>query len=140
MPRTLDQVRETILSMPFAQGMKLEIESGGDGVGVVAMPLSDAVTFNGSAFAAMAVGALADMAAGAATLATLPMDQLALTAAIDSTITASTAGDRMIAVAELRERDETRLVFDSVISVQHDRGEPRECGRAVITMRVARPR
>lgn len=138
--RTLDETRETILSMPFAQAMRLEIESAGNGVGVVSMPLTDVVTFNGTAFAAMAVGALADMAAGAATLMTLPVTEMALTSGIDSAVTASTAGERLSATASLRERDDTTLIFDAVVEVHpHDR-ESRICGTAVVTMRVARPR
>lgn len=138
--RTLDQVRETILSMPFAQSMKLDIESAGDGVGTVSMPLSAAVTHDGRAFAAFAIGTVADVAAGAATLLTLPPDEMALTAGIDANITASTVGSRLIARAELRERDDTTLMFDAVVTVTGTDGQQRECGAAVITMRVARPR
>ncbi len=38
--RTLDQVRETIGSMPFVQAAGLEIEFADEGVGVVSIPLS----------------------------------------------------------------------------------------------------
>jgi acyl-coenzyme A thioesterase PaaI-like protein len=96
------------------------------------------VTYDGTAFAAIAVGLVADVAAGAATLRTLPVDVMALTAGVDSTMTASTRGDRLSARARLRERDETRLIFDAVVEVSSVGQEPRECGRGVVTMRVAR--
>ncbi len=137
-PRTLDQVRETIGSMPFVQAVGLEVESADGGVAVVSIPLSDVVTYDGTAFAAIAIGLVADVAAGAATLRTLPLDEMALTAAVDSTMTASTMGDRLSARAQLRERDDTRLIFDAVVGVSSAGGEPRECGRGVVTMRVAR--
>ncbi len=124
--------------MPFVQAVGLDIESADAGGAVVSIPLSDVVTYDGTAFAATAVGLVADMAAGAATLRTLPVDQMALTAAIDSTMTASTRGDRLSARAQLRERDDTRLIFDAVVEVSSSGGEPRECGRGVVTMRVAR--
>lgn len=137
-PRTLDQVRETIGSMPFVQAVGLEVEFADEGVGVVSIPLSDVVTYDGTAFAAIAVGLVADVAAGAATLRTLPVDEMALTAGVDSTMTASTRGDRLSARARLRERDETRLIFDAIVEVSSVGREPRECGRGVVTMRVAR--
>lgn len=126
--------------MPFVQAIDLEIESAGDGVAVVSIPLSDVVTYDGAAFAATAIGLVADMAAGAATLRTLPVGEMALTAGIDSKITASTRGDRLSAKAQLRERDDTQLVFDAVVTVSNADGEPKECGAGVVTMRVARPR
>jgi acyl-coenzyme A thioesterase PaaI-like protein len=125
--------------MPFVQAVGLQIESADDGVAVVSIPLSEVVTYDGAAFAAIAIGLVADVAAGAATLRTLPVDEMALTAAVDSTMTASTKGDRLSARAQLRERDETRLIFDAIVEVSSLRGEPRECGRGVVTMRVARP-
>ncbi len=124
--------------MPFATTMHLEIESATDGVGVVSMPLSDSVSYDGAAFAAMAVGVVADVAAGAATLSMLPPDQMTLTGRIDTTITASTVGTRLTARAELRERDDTTLIFDAVATVQGPDGKTTNCGTAVITMRVPR--
>ena len=85
----------------------------------------DVVTYDGAAFAAIAVGLVADVAAGAATLRTLPVDAMALTAGVDSTMTASTRGDRLSARARLRERDETRLIFDAVVEVSSVGQEPR---------------
>ncbi|MEL6893890.1 MAG: DUF4442 domain-containing protein [Actinomycetota bacterium] len=125
--------------MPFVQAVGLEIESADEGVAVVSIPLSDVVTYDGTAFTAIAVGLVADVAAGAATLRTLPVDEMALTAGVDSTMTASTKGDRLSARAQLRERDDTRLIFDAVVTVSSVGAAPKECGRGVVTMRVARP-
>lgn len=136
----MDEVREFILTMPFAIAQKLEIEHAADGVGIASMPLSDVVAFNDTAFQGMAIGIVADVAAGAATLAMTTADQFPLTGSVDTTITASTEGSRLTARAELRERDDTALVFDAIATVEAADGSHRPCGSAVVTMRIARPR
>jgi len=136
--RTIEDIRKTILGMPFAQSMQLSIDQAGDGVGVASMPLSDAVTFDGAAFAALAIGTVADIAAGAATLAMTPPDQMAYTSGIDSTITAKTQGTRLSARASLRERHGQRLIFDAVVWAHQADGDPRQCGEATVTMHITR--
>ncbi len=138
--RTLDEIRETILSMPFARVMQLDIEFAEGGVGIVSMPLTEAVTFDGSAFAGMAIGIVGDVAAGVATLAMTPPDEMALTGTVESSITGSTKGTRLSARAELRERSDTALIYDATVEVRGSGGELRQCGTAVVTMRVARPK
>jgi len=136
--RTIEDIRKTILGMPFAQSMQLSIDQAGDGVGVASMPLSDAVTFDGAAFAALAIGTVADIAAGAATLAMTPPDQMAYTSGIDSTITAKTQGTRLSARASLRERHGQRLIFDALVWTHPSDGDPRQCGEATVTMHITR--
>ena len=136
--RTIEDIRKTILSMPFAQSMQLSIDQAGDGVGVASMPLSDAVSFDGAAFAALAIGTVADIAAGAATLAMTPPDQMAYTSGIDSTITAKTQGTRLSARASLRERHGQRLIFDALVWTHPSDGDPRQCGEATVTMHITR--
>ena len=81
--------------------MQIEIETVDDGVGVASLPLSEAVTFDGVAFVALAVRTVADIAADAATLAMTPTDQRAYTTRIDSKVTASTRGIHLSARAHL---------------------------------------
>lgn len=138
--RTLDEIRDTILVMPFAQAMQIELEFAEDGVGVASMPLNETVAYNGSAFAGLAIGIIGDVAAGAATLAMTPHDQMALTGAVNSVVTASTEGSRLTARAELRERSETALIYDAVVKVHPHAGEPTECGTVVVSIHVPRPR
>ena len=57
-PRTLDEIRDTIGAMPFVQAMRLEIDTAGEDIGVVSMPLHRDVSFDGRAFAGVAVAAL----------------------------------------------------------------------------------
>lgn len=142
--RTLDEVRATILPMPFATSMQLEIERAGEGTGVVSLPLSDAVSYNDAAFAAVAVGVVADVAAGAAALATIPATAMVLTRAITTEVTGSTAGSRLSARAELRERDDRTLVFDATVVVAPAArpdvdAESRVCGSAVVTLAIVTP-
>lgn len=139
MLRTLNEIRQTILVMPFAITMQLEIEQAGDGIGVVSMPLSDAVSFNETAFAGMAIGIVADVAAGAATLAIMPPGEMALTGAVDTKVTASTIGSRLSARAELRERTHGSLVYDATVTVHGRDGGQRTCGTAVVTMFIPTP-
>jgi len=87
--------------MPLAYLMQIEIETVDDGVGVASLPLSDAVTFDGVAFVALAVRTVADIAADAATLAMTPTDQRAYTTRIDSKVNASTRGIHLSARAHL---------------------------------------
>lgn len=136
--RTLDQVQQVIRTMSFAQEMGITIDGAEDGVGKASMPLSDIVSYNGSAFAALAVGAVADVAAGAATLIALPPDVMPFTYGIDTKITAPTTGVRLSAVAELSESVDTKLIFDATVSVHSSDGELSVCGSAVITMNVPR--
>jgi len=122
--------------MDFARSMQLEIDDVDDGVGNASMPLSPAVTFDGAAFAAFAIGVVADVAAGAATLAVTPSDEMAYTLRIDSQITGSTRGTRLSAIAALRERIGERLVFDATIRAHRPDGTTRQCGTAVVTMQI----
>ncbi|MCP5035001.1 MAG: hypothetical protein GY939_24615 [Actinomycetia bacterium] len=135
-PRTLDEIRETILAMPFAAAMQLDIEQAANGVGVVAMPLADSVSFNGRAFAGIAVAAVADVAAGAAAFSVIPREQMAFTGTVETTITASTEGSRVSASAQLRGRDGDEMVLDAAVRVQRTDGTWRECGSATITLHL----
>jgi acyl-coenzyme A thioesterase PaaI-like protein len=100
--RTIEDIRKTILSMPFAQS----------------------------------IGTVADIAAGAATLAMTPLDQMAYTSGIDSTITAKTQGTQLSARASLRERHGQKLTFDAVVWTHPTDGDPRQCGEATVTMHI----
>ncbi len=137
--RTLDEVRETILAMPFAQVMHFEITNCGDDTAAVSMPLSDAATHDGAAFSAPAVAALADAAAAAATLASLPPNQMAATTGIDVQVTASTRGTRLSARAVLHERIGSRLTFVVEVDAHRPDGSLRPCGTGAITIKVLDP-
>jgi len=91
------------------------------------------------AFAALAVGTVADIAAGAATLAMTPTDQMAYTTAIDSKVTSSTQGTRLSARAQLREQCGPRLVFDAIVHIHRRDGSSQPCGEASITMHITAP-
>ena len=134
--RTIDEIRATILQMPFAQEAELEIELGTGDQGIASIPLSTAMTYDGSAFAAFAVGLIADVAAGASTLSVTPADQMALTAGIESRITSSTRCERLRATATRRERIGDRLIYDTVVDAVRADGSSRQCGDAVITMQI----
>lgn len=135
-PRSLDEIRDTIGAMPFVQAMRLEIESVGEDVGVVSMPLHHDVSFDGRAFAGVAVATVADVAAGASTFTMIDGDRMPLTVRVDSSITASTRGDRLRATSRLEDRSGDSLTFTSVVEVQRD-ATWSECGRAVVTLRLA---
>lgn len=134
-PRTLDEIRSTIEAMPFAKAMRLEVASIDGGIGVVAMPLHRDVSFDGRAFAGVAVATVADVAAGAALFAVIEHDQMPVTIRVDSSITASTRGDRLWAESQLRDRDGDTFIFDSTVRVERS-GVDYTCGHAVVTLRV----
>ena len=134
-PRTLDEIRDTIGTMPFVQAMRLEIDTAGQDIGVVSMPLHRDVSFDGRAFAGVAVATVADVAAGAATFTMIDRDRMPLTVRVDSSITASTRGERLRAESRLRERSGDELTFASVVQVLRD-GDWAECGTATVILRV----
>lgn len=131
--RTLDEVRDTILAMPFAKAMQLEIESCGNDAAVISIPLSDATRYSDHAFGAPAVATAADMAAAAASLASLPPNQMAVTTRIDVQVTASTRGARLSSCAVLRDRAGPSLVFDVEVRCRRPDGTTRTCGHGVLT-------
>lgn len=133
--RSLDEVRELILGMPFASAMRLKIESGGEGSGVVSMPLHDAVSFDRRAFAGVAVSTVADVAAGVAALRTIDRTEMPLTIGVDVSITASTRGERLRAQAELLKRDGRVMVFEAVVHVHRDEVWT-PCGAATVRLRT----
>lgn len=122
--------------MPFTSSMHLEIERAERGVGVASIPLSDPVSYNDRAFTGFAVGAVADVAAGAATLATVPADRMVLTVRIDASITGSTVGSRLSARAEIRDVSDAGFVYDAVVSVHRADDKVRVCGTATITLKL----
>ena len=133
--RSLDEIRTTIGAMPFVEAMRIEIDAAGGGAGTASMPLHRDVSFDGQAFAGVAVATVADIAAGAAALAVIDREQMPFTVRVDSSMTASTLGDRLRAEATLRERDGARLVFDVVVRIERS-SDWLDCGTAAVTLRV----
>jgi len=134
-PRSLEQIRAHLTAMPFLDGLGMEIVAAADGAATAVLPLSPRVAWNDTAFAGAFVGLLADNAAGAAALATLPADRAPVTIAVDLTVTGPTAGSRLRAVATLASQHGNTLVFTVVVHVEDDTRSA-ACGVCLVNLRA----
>lgn len=78
---------------------------------------------------------VADVAAGVALFTMIEHDQMPLTIRVDSSMTASTRGDRLWAEAQSRGREGDTFTFDSTVRVERN-GVDHTCGNAVVTLRL----
>lgn len=135
-PRTLEQIRGLILTMPFVRTLQLQIVAGNDGTGSVSVPISDASTYDGRAFAAAAIGAACDVAAGVAALSTIPADRMLATTKVDTDVFAPPIGTSLNATAVLGERRADTLTLHASAEVRDNDGNAVQCGKATVTLTV----
>src|SRR5262245_47609268 len=82
-PRSPQEVRLMITSMPFAAALDLDVVDAADGAAAVVLPRSRSVSWNDDSFQAAFVALVADLAAGAAAASAIGSDEFPLTTDID---------------------------------------------------------
>ncbi len=135
-PRSLSEIRATIAAMPFAAQVGLTIESATPTSATAMITLGPATAWSADAFQAAYVGLVADLAAGAAALATVDRDDMPLTTALNVTLTGATKGTELRATATAASRNSSTLTYTVEICTDL---AIRACATALVTLRVASP-
>lgn len=133
-PRSLSEIRATFAAMPFAEHVGLTIESATPASATAIITLGPATAWSVDAFQAAYVGLVADLAAGAAALATVKRDDMPLTTALTVTLTGTTRGTELRATATAASRSSSTLTYTVEISTEP---ATHVCATALVTLRVA---
>lgn len=133
-PRSIEEIRATFAAMPFAHQVGLTIEAATPTSATAVIALGPATAWSAEAFQAAYVGLVADLAAGAAALATVDRAEMPLTTALSITVTGATIGTQLRAVATPGSRSRGTLTYTVAISTDRDGAA---CAQALVTLRVA---
>lgn len=135
--RTLSEIRDTFAAMPFAAQVGLTVETATPAGATASIILGPATAWSPDAFQAAYIGLVADVAAGAAALATVGRDDMPLTTAVTTTITGPTHGTELRATATAASCSSSTLTYTVEISTDIATGA---CATALVTLRVATSR
>lgn len=134
--RSLEEIRATFAAMPFAATVGLTIEAATPASASASIALGPATAWSADAFQAAYVGLVADLAAGAAALATVERRDMPLTTAVNVSLTGPTNGSRLRATATAASRSTTTLAYTVQIATDRASGP---CATALVTLRIASP-
>ena len=94
--------------MPVSRHLGVQVVGTADGVSVMALPVTERVTFDGRSVMGGIVGTLADMAAVSAVVAALPDGASASTTGFHVEVLAPATGGALIAIGRVVEAGERR--------------------------------
>jgi uncharacterized protein (TIGR00369 family) len=126
------RVRAFITGMPITRLLGLELARLGPGSSELVLPYREELSQGGGIFQAGVIGALADIAGGAAAGTLLPSGQVLMTVDYTVKLVAPGAGERLIARGEVAKPGHSLTVTSANVFASKE-GRERLCAVALVT-------